>query len=538
MALTVGVADETRDGERRVAASPASVRALVAAEHARRRAGRGRGRRRAGPTRSTPPPGRRSPASTAEVLEQASMLLCVRGSGPGAGTWDGAGSSHMLAGLFDPLGEPAAMQRLAESGATVFAIDLLPRITRAQPMDVLSSQATVAGYKAVIVAASLSPRLFPMLTYAAGTIPPAKVLVLGAGVAGLQAIATARRLGANVSAYDVRAAVREQIESLGARFVDLADVAAGGEDASGYATGADEAELARQQAALAAEIGGSDVVITTALVPGQRSPILVTAAAIEAMKPGSVIVDLAAERGGNCEGTVAGKTVEIGGVTLVGAENLPATVPQDASQMLARNLANFVLHIAKDGEVEPRQRRPHRPGHPGGPWREGRARARRRADPAAAAAQRGRRVNIETGLYVFLLASFLGFELIRRVPQLLHTPADVAHQRHLRHRAGRVDRHRGQLAVGHHHGARDSRDRGLVLQRDRRLPAHRPDAAHVQEAQLMRENVVQYMYLAAGLSFIFAIKWMTAPHHRAARRASPARWAWCSPWWAPSCAPR
>ncbi len=349
--LTVGIADESRDGERRVAASPASVRALAAADHSvvvQSGAGAGAGWTDEEYTAA----GAVIAGSTAEVLQQATMLLCVRGSGPGAATWTGVGDTHLLAGLFDPLGEPASMQRLAESGATVFAIDLLPRITRAQPMDVLSSQATVAGYKAVIVAASLSPRLFPMLTYAAGTIPPAKVLVLGAGVAGLQAIATARRLGANVSAYDVRAAVREQIESLGARFVDLADVAAGGEDASGYATGADEAEQARQQEALAAEISASDVLITTALVPGQRSPILVTAAAIEAMKPGSVIVDLAAERGGNCEGTVAGKTVEIGGVTLVGAENLPATVPQDASQMLGRNLANFVLHITKDGDID------------------------------------------------------------------------------------------------------------------------------------------------------------------------------------------
>ncbi|MDQ6847836.1 MAG: NAD(P) transhydrogenase subunit alpha [Candidatus Dormibacteraeota bacterium] len=349
--LTIGIADETGEGERRVAASPASVRALVAAEHAvvvQSNAGAAAG----WPDDEYAAVGATIAGSTADVLKQASVLLCVRGSGPGAVTWDGVGSSHVLAGLFDPLGEPAAMKRLAETGATIFAIDLLPRITRAQPMDVLSSQATVAGYKAVILAASLAPRLFPMLTYAAGTIPPAKVLVLGAGVAGLQAIATARRLGANVSAYDVRAAVREQIESLGARFVDLADVAAGGEDASGYATGAGEDELARQQEALAAEIGASDVVVTTALVPGQRSPILVTAAAITEMKPGSVIVDLAAERGGNCEGTVAGTTVEIGGVILVGAENLPATVPQDASQMLARNLANFVLHIAKEGDID------------------------------------------------------------------------------------------------------------------------------------------------------------------------------------------
>jgi NAD(P) transhydrogenase subunit alpha len=351
VALTIGVLDEARDGERRVAASPASTRALVAAGHQvllQRAAAAAAG----WPDEEYTAAGATIAGSAAEVLEKASVLLCVRGSGPGAATWTGAGTAHTLAGLFDPLGDPAAIRELAQRGVTVFAIDLLPRVTRAQPMDVLSSQATVAGYKAVILAASLAPRLFPMLTYAAGTIPPAKVLVLGAGVAGLQAIATARRLGANVSAHDVRAAVREQIESLGARYVDLADVAAGGEDASGYATGADEAELGRQREALAAEIAASDVVVTTALVPGQRSPILVTAAAIEAMKPGSVIVDLAAERGGNCEGTVAGTTVEIGGVILVGAENLAATLPQDASQMFGRNLANFVLHVAQSGEVD------------------------------------------------------------------------------------------------------------------------------------------------------------------------------------------
>jgi NAD(P) transhydrogenase subunit alpha len=346
----VGVVNEARDGERRVAASPASARALVAGGHAVViEAGAGA---EAGWTDADyADAGATVVATAGEVLDAAALLLCVRGSGPGAATWTNVTADHTLAGLLDPLGEPAAMRALAERGSTVFAIDLLPRITRAQPMDVLTTQATVAGYKAVVVAASLAPRLFPMLTYAAGTIPPAKVLVLGAGVAGLQAIATARRLGANVSAYDVRAAVREQIESLGARFVDLADVVSGGEDASGYATGADEAELARQRAALAAEIAGSDVVVTTALVPGQRSPILVTREAIEAMKTGSVIVDIAAERGGNCEGTVAGQTVAIGGVSLVGAENLPATVPQDASAMLGRNLANFVLHVSKGGSI-------------------------------------------------------------------------------------------------------------------------------------------------------------------------------------------
>ncbi len=351
MPLTVGIANESRGGDRRVAASPASTRALVAAEHTvvvQSTAGSAAGWH----DEDYEAAGAVIVRSSDEVLGRATTLLCVRGSGPGAATWAGADQRHTLVGMFDPLGEPAAMTALARRGITVLALDLLPRITRAQPMDVLSSQATVAGYKAVIVAATLAPRLFPMLTYAAGTIPPAKVLVLGAGVAGLQAIATARRLGANVSGYDVRAAVREQVESLGARFVDLSDVAAGGEDASGYATGADAAEQARQQAALAAEIAASDVVVTTALVPGQRSPLLVTAAAIRAMKPGSVIVDIAAERGGNCEGTVAGKTVQVGGVLIVGAENLPASVPQDASQMLGRNLANFIIHVARDGAVD------------------------------------------------------------------------------------------------------------------------------------------------------------------------------------------
>lgn len=350
-ALAVGVLKETASGERRVAASPASVRALCQAGHSvLLEAGAGAAAGWADADYAAV--GAAVASSAGEVLERASVLLCVRGTAPSPPAFSSVSARHCLAGLFDPLGEPAAVQALAARGPTIFALDLLPRLTRAQPMDVLSSQATVAGYKAVIVAASLAPRLFPMLTYAAGTVPPARVLVLGAGVAGLQAIATARRLGANVSAYDVRAAVREQIESLGARFVDLAGVAAGAEDASGYATGAAEEELARQREALAAEIAASDVVVTTALVPGQPSPVLVTAAAMAAMKPGSVIIDLAAERGGNCEGTRRGETLQIGGVTLVGAENLPATVPQDASQMLGRNLANFVLHVAKSGAIQ------------------------------------------------------------------------------------------------------------------------------------------------------------------------------------------
>ena len=258
----------------------------------------------------------------------------------------------MLAGLFDPLGEPAAMKRLAESGATVFAIDLLPRITRAQPMDVLSSQATVAGYKAVIVAASLSPRLFPMLTYAAGTIPPAKVLVLGAGVAGLQAIATARRLGANVSAYDVRAAVREQIESLGARFVDLADVAAGEEDASGYATGADEAELARQREALAAEIarqrrGRHHRAGARAAVPdpGHRGGHRGHEAGLGDRRPRR---RARRQLRGHCRRQDRGDRRRHPGRRREPPGHRAAGRQPDAR----RNLANFVLHIAKDGDVD------------------------------------------------------------------------------------------------------------------------------------------------------------------------------------------
>ena len=349
----IGVLAESRGGERRVATSPAAIRSLVAKGHTLLIES-GAGAEAGWSDAAFVEAGAEVAASAADVVDRAAVFPCVTATGEGASTFDALDGRHILVGLVDPLGDPQGVERLAQRGLTVFAIDLLPRITRAQPMDVLSSQATVAGYKAVLVAASLSPRLLPMLTYAAGTIPPAKVLVIGAGVAGLQAIATARRLGANVSGYDVRAVVREQIESLGARFVDLEGIAAGEQDASGYATGSDEATLAAQQEALAAEIGGSDVVITTALVPGQRAPILVSAEAVQRMKPGSVVIDIAAERGGNVEGTVAGETVTVGDlVSLVGATNLAATVPQDASQMLGKNLANFILHTAASGAIDP-----------------------------------------------------------------------------------------------------------------------------------------------------------------------------------------
>jgi NAD(P) transhydrogenase subunit alpha len=235
------------------------------------------------------------------------------------------------------------LKALAARGAVTFALELVPRITRAQSMDVLSSMATIAGYKAVLLAASASSRMFPMLMTAAGTVSPARVLVIGAGVAGLQAIATAKRLGAKVEAYDVRAAVKEQIQSLGARFVELAFDTGDAEDRGGYAKAQDDAFYRRQRDALGQVVAANDIVISTAAVPGRPAPLLVTADAVRRMAPGSVIVDLAAERGGNCELTRPDETVVEGQVTIMGPTNLAATVPHHASQMFSKNVATFVL---------------------------------------------------------------------------------------------------------------------------------------------------------------------------------------------------
>jgi NAD(P) transhydrogenase subunit alpha len=229
-------------------------------------------------------------------------------------------------------------------------MELIPRITRAQSMDALSSMATVAGYKAVLVAAARLPRMFPMLMTAAGTVTPARVFVVGAGVAGLQAIATARRLGANVDAYDVRPAVKEQVESLGASFVELPLETGGSEDAGGYAKAQDEAFYERQRAMMSQVVAASNIVITTALIPGKAAPLLVTTEMIAGMAPGSVVVDLAAERGGNCEPTQADQEVETDGVTIIGPTNLPATVPYHASQMYSNNITTLLLHLVKEGE--------------------------------------------------------------------------------------------------------------------------------------------------------------------------------------------
>jgi NAD(P) transhydrogenase subunit alpha len=258
---------------------------------------------------------------------------------------------QVVMGLCDPLSQPQAVKDLADRRVALFALELVPRITRAQSMDVLSSMATITGYKAVLVAANHLPKMFPLMMTAAGTLTPAKVLVIGAGVAGLQAIASARRLGAIVQGYDVRPAVREQIESLGAKFVELDLETAGAEDVGGYAKALADEQQQRQREQLALVVGQCDVVITTAAIPGRPAPLLVTADAVRKMPKGAVIVDLAAERGGNCELTRADEIVVENGVTVLGPTNLASEVPQHASQMFAKNLVALLQLLTKNGEL-------------------------------------------------------------------------------------------------------------------------------------------------------------------------------------------
>ncbi len=253
--------------------------------------------------------------------------------------------------MADPLGCPEAVQKFAATGAALLALELVPRITRAQSMDVLSSMATIAGYRAVLLAATALPKMFPMMMTAAGTITPARVFVVGAGVAGLQAIASSKRLGAIVSAYDVRPVVKEQVESLGGKFLEIQLDTAGAEDKGGYAKQLDDEAIKKQQELMLHAVAESDVVITTAAVPGKKAPILLTAEMVRQMKPGSVVVDLAAERGGNCELTKPGETVVDGGVTILGPANLPAEIPYHASQMYAKNIATFLLNMVKNGQL-------------------------------------------------------------------------------------------------------------------------------------------------------------------------------------------
>jgi NAD(P) transhydrogenase subunit alpha len=258
---------------------------------------------------------------------------------------------QVLMGFLRPLGSLETINEIARTGVTSFSIELMPRTTRAQSMDALSSMGTICGYKAVLIAADLLPKIFPMLTTAAGTITPARVLIIGAGVAGLQAIATARRLGAVVSAYDLRPAAKEQVQSLGGRFVELPIEAKDAQDAGGYAKAQDEDFYRRQRELLGQVIADSDVVITAAVVPGKKSPVLVTREMVAGMAPGSVIIDLAAERGGNCELSRAGDKIVESGITIIGWFNLATTVPYHASQMYARNITAFLLHIVKEGKL-------------------------------------------------------------------------------------------------------------------------------------------------------------------------------------------
>jgi NAD(P) transhydrogenase subunit alpha len=293
--------------------------------------------------------GSRSDALSAEILLQ----IRAPGANPTHGTEDleTFRSGQIVVGMCDPLGASQAVQDVAATGASLFALELIPRITRAQSMDVLSSMATVAGYRAVLLAAVELPKMFPMLMTAAGTVKAARIFVIGAGVAGLQAIATAKRLGGVVHAYDVRPACREQVESLGGKFVELQLETGQSEDAGGYARELGEEFYDRQRELLGDVVKDSDVVVTTAAIPGKPSPRLITRGAVEAMAPGSVIVDLAAERGGNCELSQPDQRVGHQGVVILGPTNLPAEIPFHASQMYSNNITKFLLNLVKDGQV-------------------------------------------------------------------------------------------------------------------------------------------------------------------------------------------
>ncbi len=353
--MIVGVPKESYPGERRVALVPAVIPTLA-------KAGlevvieAGAGSQAGYPDSAYVEkgakilPDRAAVFSTADIIVQ---VLCY-----GANDITGKADvpllrrDQVLIGFLRPLGSAEVVQQIAAAGVTSFSIELMPRTTRAQSMDALSSMGTISGYKAVLIAAETSLRLFPMMTTAAGTITPARVFVIGAGVAGLQAISTARRLGAVASAYDMRAASKEQVQSLGGRFVELPVEAKDAQDARGYGTAQDETFYARQRELLTRVVAESDVVITSAVIPGKKSPVLITADMVKGMPPGSVIVDLAAERGGNCELTRAGETVNADGVSIIGALNLAGTVPYHASQMYARNLTTFLTYMVKEGKLE------------------------------------------------------------------------------------------------------------------------------------------------------------------------------------------
>jgi NAD(P) transhydrogenase subunit alpha len=353
--MKVGVLRESYPGERRVALVPATVGPLAKKGFAVViEAGAGKA---AGYTDDAyQAAGAEVLADRKQVAQAAEILVLVRGGGANPVHADAdlalTHPGQMVVGLLDPLGAPGRVRAFADRKLTAFALELLPRITRAQSMDVLSSMASLAGYKAVLLAANQAPRIFPMMMTAAGTIAAAKVLVLGVGVAGLQAIATAKRLGAVVEAYDVRPEVKEQVLSVGGKFVELGLDTKDLADKSGYAKAQSAEFIARQQEALAQFVRQNDVVITTAQVPGRRAPVLLTAAMMKGMKPGSVVVDLAAEQGGNCAVTKAGETVDHEGVSVVGPVNLPSTMAFHASQLYSKNVATFLLGLLdKHGQL-------------------------------------------------------------------------------------------------------------------------------------------------------------------------------------------
>jgi NAD(P) transhydrogenase subunit alpha len=353
VAVTIGVPRETYPGERRVALVPRACDAfakLGAGVIVEQSAGAEAGFPDEQYVARGAKIGSRSEVFQADIVAQVRTL----GANPDAGRADLAllRKGQMLIGFGEPLTAAQEMSDLARTGVSYFAMELIPRITRAQSMDALSSMATIAGYRAVLLAATTLPKIFPMLMTAAGTVTPARVLILGAGVAGLQAIATARRLGAIVSGYDVRSAVKEQIESLGAKFVVLDLETGASEDKGGYAKAMGEEFYRKQRELLTEVIREQDVLITTAAVPGKKAPILITAEMAGALAPGSVIVDIAAERGGNCELTRAGETVVHGGVSILGPVNIPSDAPFHASQMYASNVTSFLkLMLAKDGTL-------------------------------------------------------------------------------------------------------------------------------------------------------------------------------------------
>jgi H+-translocating NAD(P) transhydrogenase subunit alpha len=353
--VIVGVPRESYPGERRVALVPVVVPNLT-------KAGfeviieSGAGVQAGYPDNFYSEKGAKIVSNRAQVFASADLVLQVLcyGSNDVTGKADLAlmRRGQTLIGFLRPLGSAEVLQAIAATGVTAFSVELVPRTTRAQSMDALSSMATICGYKAALIAAERLPRIFPMLTTAAGTITPARVFVIGAGVAGLQAIATARRLGAVASAYDMRPAAQEQVQSLGGRFIELPIEAKDAQDARGYARAQDESFYDRQRELLARVVAESDVVITAAVIPGKKSPVLITKDMVTKMAPGSVILDLASERGGNCELTRTGETVVEHGVTIIGAINLASGVPYHASQMYARNVTAFLLHLVKDGKLQ------------------------------------------------------------------------------------------------------------------------------------------------------------------------------------------